>query len=75
MAGYDSGTYERCRKMNQTDGKECNKKKHISHKKHWIGGWYGLLSHKDPRDQGYGKNKPRPTGPKKKDSKGIWRFW
>jgi len=74
---WDPSTWERCAGMNGKK-EQCNKTKgagrHISHKKHWIGGWYGLLSHKDPRDRGYGENKSRPEGPKRKDSKGIWRW-
>jgi hypothetical protein len=74
---WDTRTYERCAGMN-SEKKKCNKTKgagrHIQHRHHWLGGWYGLLSAEDPRDQGYGKNKPRPDEGKRKDKRGIWHW-
>lgn len=70
-------SWEKCKGMN-SDKKKCaktsGKTRHITHKHHWLGGWYGMLSHENPKDLSYGPNKPRPKGPKRKDSKGIWRW-
>lgn len=67
-------TWEKCKGMN-SDKKKCAAgKRHISHKKHWLGGWYGMLSHKDKRDLGYGENGPRPKPGPKKNSRGVWKW-
>lgn len=70
LMGFTAGTWEKCKSMNNSDGKKCAQKhRHIAHRHSWLGGWYGMLSHKDSPGELHGPNKSRP----KRKQGGIWR--